>query len=391
MLLAKSCGGHKTAERVYVLEQKALDPLFIQQSFALPGEYDTFQSINNGHINTTYRMHFTDASGVVQEYVVQKINTNVFKDPDALMQNIVGVTTHLQKKIAARGGDVLRETLNFLPAVDGKYYVRDDNGNCWRCYCHVGGVYTCNTIESETVFYNAGEAFGAFQNELADYPGETLAETIPNFHNTVSRFADFERAVKEDAAGRAASVADEIAFVRAREADTHVLIDLLAKGELPVRVTHNDTKLNNILFDEKTNKGICIIDLDTVMPGLALYDFGDSIRFGANTASEDEKDVSKVSLSLPLYEAYTRGYLKSAGKSLTAQEIEYLPFSAKLMTYECGMRFLTDYLNGDTYFKTAYPEHNLVRCHTQFALVRDMEQKTDDMRAVTARAAAEAK
>lgn len=336
-------------------------------------------------------MHFTDASGAVQEYVVQKINTNVFKDPDALMQNIVGVTTHLQKKIAARGGDVLRETLNFLPAKDGKYYVCDDVGNCWRCYRHVGGVYTCNTIDSETVFYNAGEAFGAFQNELADYPGETLAETIPNFHNTASRFADFERAVKEDAAGRAASVADEIAFVRAREADTHVLVDLLAKGELPVRVTHNDTKLNNILFDEKTNKGICIIDLDTVMPGLALYDFGDSIRFGANTASEDEKDVSKVSLSLPLYEAYTRGYLKSAGKSLTAREIEYLPFSAKLMTFECGMRFLTDYLNGDTYFKIAYPEHNLVRCRTQFALVRDMEQKMDEMRAVTARAAAEAK
>lgn len=376
---------------MYVLEQKALDPLFIQQSFVLPGEYDTFQSINNGHINTTYRMHFTNADGKAEEYVVQKINTNVFRDPDALMQNIVGVTTHLQKKIAARGGDVLRETLNFLPAKDGKYYVRDDSGDCWRCYRHVGGVYTCNTIDSETVFYNAGEAFGAFQNELADYPGETLAETIPNFHNTASRFADFERAVEEDIAGRAASVADEIAFVRAREADTHVLIDLLASGELPVRVTHNDTKLNNILFDEKTNKGICIIDLDTVMPGLALYDFGDSIRFGANTASEDEKDVSKVSLSLPLYEAYTRGYLKSAGTSLTAQEIEYLPFSAKLMTYECGMRFLTDYLNGDTYFKTAYPEHNLVRCRTQFALVRDMEQKMDDMRAVTARAAAEAK
>ncbi len=377
----------KTAERVYVLEQKLLDPLFIQQSFALPGECGTVQALNNGHINTTYHLCFNEADGTREEYVVQKINTNVFKDPDALMQNIVGVTTHLQKKIAARGGDVRRETLNFLPAAGGKYYVRDDAGDCWRCYRHVGGVYTCNTIDSETVFYNAGEAFGAFQNELADYPGETLAETIPNFHNTVSRFADFERAVEEDVAGRAASAKEEIAFYRAREKDAHVLLDLLGKGELPVRVTHNDTKLNNILFDEKTNKGICIIDLDTVMPGLALYDFGDSIRFGANTASEDEKDVSKVSLSLPLYEAYTRGYLGAAGASLTACEIEYLPFSAKLMTYECGMRFLTDYLNGDTYFKIAYPEHNLVRCRTQLALVRDMEQKADEMAAITKQAA----
>lgn len=377
----------KTAERVYVLEQKLLDPLFIQQSFALPGEYGTAQALNNGHINTTYHLCFNEADGAREEYVVQKINTNVFKDPDALMQNIVGVTTHLQKKIAARGGDVRRETLNFLPAASGKYYVRDDAGDCWRCYRHVGGVYTCNTIDSETVFYNAGEAFGAFQNELADYPGETLAETIPNFHNTVSRFADFERAVEEDVAGRAASAKEEIAFYRAREKDAHVLLDLLDKGDLPVRVTHNDTKLNNILFDEKTNKGICIIDLDTVMPGLALYDFGDSIRFGANTASEDEKDVSKVSLSLPLYEAYTRGYLGAAGASLTACEIEYLPFSAKLMTYECGMRFLTDYLNGDTYFKIAYPEHNLVRCRTQLALVRDMEQKADEMAAITKQAA----
>ncbi len=382
--------GGKTAERVSVLEQKALDPLFIQQSFSLPGEYVTFESLNDGHINTTYRLHFKMPGGEEEVYVVQKINLNVFHDPDVLMQNIVGVTTHLQKKIAARGGDVRRETLNFLPAADGKYYVRDGAGDCWRCYYHVGGVYTCNTIDSEAVFYSAGEAFGAFQNELADYPGETLSETIPNFHNTVSRYRDFERAVAENLSGRAEKAQAEIEFVRARERDAHVLVDLLESGRLPLRVTHNDTKLNNILFDKETNKGICIIDLDTVMPGLALYDFGDSIRFGANTASEDEPDVSKVSLSLPLYEAYTRGYLRAAGRSLTDTEVEYLPFSAKLMTYECGMRFLTDYLNGDTYFKTAYAEHNLVRCRTQFALVKDMEDKAEEMRSATARACAEA-
>lgn len=384
------CRGKKTAERVSVLEQKALDPLFIQQSFSLPGEYDTFEALNDGHINTTYRLRFRGPDGKAETYVVQKINLNVFHDPDVLMQNIVGVTTHLQKKIAARGGDVRRETLNFLPAADGKYYIRDGAGDCWRCYYHVGGVYTCNTIDSEAVFFSAGEAFGAFQNELADYPSEQLSETIPNFHNTVSRYRDFERAAAENLSGRAEQAQAEIDFVRARERDAHVLVDLLESGELPLRVTHNDTKLNNILFDKETNKGLCIIDLDTVMPGLALYDFGDSIRFGANTASEDEPDVSKVSLSLPLYEAYARGYLKSAGQSLTDAEIQCLPFSAKLMTYECGMRFLTDFLNGDTYFKTAYPEHNLVRCRTQLALVADMEKKAEEMRAATARACAEA-
>ncbi len=198
---------------------------------------------------------------------------------------------------------------------------------------------------------------------------------------------DFEKAVQENRANRRETVEAEIQFVRDREADTHVLLDLIEKGELPLRVTHNDTKLNNILFDSQTNQGICIIDLDTVMPGLSLYDFGDSIRFGANTASEDEKDLSKVSLSLPLYKAYTEGYLSSAKESLWAREIEYLPFSAKLMTFECGMRFLTDYLNGDVYFKTEYAEHNLVRCRTQFTLVADMEKKMTDMQNITAEAA----
>lgn len=372
------------------MEKALFDPAFIQSSFALPGKYQGFITLNDGHINSTYVLDFVGEDKAPCSYVVQKINTNVFKNPDALMQNIVGVTTHLQKKIAARGGDTRRETLTFLPALDGKYYVCDDAGDCWRCYYHVGGVYTCNSIDCEEVFFNSGLAFGAFQNALADYPSETLLETIPNFHNTVSRFADFEKAVADNLAGRAESVAKEIEFIRARQADTHVLLDLLAQGKLPVRVTHNDTKLNNILFDDETNKGICIIDLDTVMPGLSLYDFGDSIRFGANTATEDEQDVTKVSLSLPLFKAYVEGYLSTAGQSLTPCEIEYLPFSAKLMTFECGMRFLTDYLNGDTYFKTAYPTHNLVRCRTQLALVADMEKKFSDMQKITADAAAAA-
>lgn len=362
------------------------DLSFIQNNFPIAGNYLGYTVKNDGHINATFVLHFEE-NGKKSDYTVQRINTNVFKNPDALMQNIVGVTSFLREKIVARGGDPDRETLCFLPAQDGKYYATDADGDCWRCYRYIDDVYTCNTIDSAEVFYNSGLAFGAFQKALADYPAETLAETIPNFHNTYSRFLDFETAVQENRAGRRDTVAAEIQFVRDREADTHVLLDLIEKRELPLRVTHNDTKLNNILFDNKTNQGICIIDLDTVMPGLSLYDFGDSIRFGANTASEDEKDLSKVSLSLPLYKAYTEGYLHTAKDSLWAREIEYLPFSAKLMTFECGMRFLTDYLNGDTYFKTDYPEHNLVRCRTQFTLVADMEKKMTEMQNITAEAA----
>ncbi|MCI5738368.1 MAG: aminoglycoside phosphotransferase family protein [Ruminococcus sp.] len=369
------------------METAMFDIEFLQSNFKLQGTYQSYKPLNDGHINSTFVLDYADEDGTAHSYVVQKINTHIFTNPDALMGNIVGVTTFLQKKIAARGGNVQRETLDFLPAADGKYYAKDSAGSCWRCYRHIGNVYTCNIIDSEEVFYNAGTAFGAFQQALADYPSETLVETIPNFHNTYSRFLDFKKAVADDLSGRRANVQDEIQFILDREADTHVLLDLIDKGELPLRVTHNDTKLNNILFDNKTNQGICIIDLDTVMPGLALYDFGDSIRFGANTASEDEKDVSKVSLSLPLYKAYTEGYLHTAKDSLWAKEIEYLPFSAKLMTLECGMRFLADYLNGDTYFKTAYPEHNLVRCRTQLALVADMERKMEEMQKITADAA----
>lgn len=355
--------------------------------FRYEGDFAGFMPINNGIINSTYQLDF-NKDGKVNKYVLQKINTNVFKDVDVLMSNIVGVTQYLREQIIARGGDPERETLNFLPASDGRYYFFDAEGGAWRSYIMVDDVYTCNIIDSEEVFFNAGKAFGEFQRNLAAYPADTLSETIPNFHNTYSRFLNLKKAIEDDIAGRAASVQAEIEFALAREADTHVLLDLIESGDLPLRVTHNDTKLNNILFDNTTNHGICIIDLDTVMPGLSLYDFGDSIRFGANTASEDEKDLSKVSLSLPLYESYVKGYLSAAKESLTEAEIKYLPFSGKLMTYECGIRFLTDYLNGDTYFKTRYPEHNLDRCHTQFTLVADMEKKMAEMDKITAEAAA---
>ena len=354
----------------------------IEKAFDIKGEYKEYRLSNDGHINNTYVVDF-DEDGKTKSYLLQLINTNVFKNPDELMENIVGVTEYVSKIVEANGGDKKRECLKVYHTVDGKPYFKDEDGNCWRIYNFILDAHTSSSIDNPATFAKAAKAFGNFQRMLADYPSETLHETIPNFHNTASRYEDFEKAVKDNIAGRADKVSKEIEFVRARKADTAVLVDMLKKGELPLRVTHNDTKLNNVMLDNKTNEGICVIDLDTVMPGLSLYDFGDSIRFGANTAVEDEKDLSKVSLSLELYKAYAEGYLGAAGKSLTKTEVEYLPFASKLMTFECGMRFLTDYLNGDTYFRIAYDDHNLDRCHTQFVLVYDMEKKMDDMMKIT--------
>lgn len=365
-------------------EQQPTFPLEeIIKNFNIDGEYIGYYLSNDGHINNTFVLEFDDGLGKIKSYLLQLINTNVFKNPDELMENIVGVTEYLRKIVVDNGGDPERECLNVYFTFDGKPYYRDADGNCWRCYNFITGAHSCQSIDDPETFANAARAFGKFQCLLADYPSETLHETIPNFHNTLSRFADFEKAVSDNIAGRADSVRDEIDFVLARRDDAGVLVKLLEKGKLPLRVTHNDTKLNNVMFDNETDEGICVIDLDTVMPGLSLYDFGDSIRFGANTAAEDEKDLSKVSLSLPLYREYTAGYLSTAGQSLTPTEVEYLPFSAKLMTFECGMRFLTDYLNGDTYFRIAYNDHNLDRCRTQFRLVEDMERKMEDMKAIT--------
>lgn len=365
-------------------EQQPTFPLEeIIKNFNIDGEYIGYYLSNDGHINNTFVLEFDDGLGKIKSYLLQLINTNVFKNPDELMENIVGVTEYLRKIVVDNGGDPERECLNVYFTSDGKPYYRDAGGNCWRCYNFITGAHSCQSIDDPETFANAARAFGKFQCLLADYPSETLHETIPNFHNTLSRFADFEKAVSDNIAGRVDSVRDEIDFVLARRNDAGVLVKLLEKGKLPLRVTHNDTKLNNVMFDNETDEGICVIDLDTVMPGLSLYDFGDSIRFGANTAAEDEKDLSKVSLSLPLYREYTAGYLSTAGQSLTPTEVEYLPFSAKLMTFECGMRFLTDYLNGDTYFRIAYDDHNLDRCRTQFRLVEDMERKMEDMKAIT--------
>ena len=359
-----------------------INVLDIIKQFPEFGKINGYKPITDGHINDTYVVEYLLDDGATAKYLLQRINTNVFKKPVKLMENVMGVTAHLRNKIIAAGGDPMRETLTVYPANDGKNYVMSDDGGCWRLYNFVDDTYSINELTNPEDFRNAALTFGNFQKLLADYPIETLHETIPNFHNTPSRFNDFKTAVENNFSGRKEECLPEIDFVLAREKDCSVITDLLESGVMPLKVTHNDTKLNNVLFDKKTNKGICVVDLDTVMPGSSLYDFGDSIRFGANTAAEDEKDLSKVTLSLEYFKAYVDGYLEAAGDSLTKEEIDLLPFASKLLTFECGMRFLGDFLNGDVYFKTEYPEHNLIRARTQFKLVADIEEKMAEMTAI---------
>ena len=311
--------------------------------------------------------------------ILQRMNREIFTKPVELMENVVGVTSYLREKIIERGGDPERETLNVIPAKDGKAYFVDSKGEYWRSYKFITDATCYDRVEKPEDFYESAVAFGNFQRLLADYPAATLHETIKGFHDTRARFQVFKNAVEQDVCGRADSVRKEIEFVLAHEETANVFGELQDKGQLPLRVTHNDTKLNNIMIDNVTRKGICVIDLDTVMPGLAMNDFGDSIRFGASTAAEDEKDLSKVSCSMELFEIYVKGFLQGCAGSLTPKEVELLPMGAKVMTYECGMRFLTDYLQGDHYFKIHREGHNLDRARTQFKLVEDMEAKWDTM------------
>lgn len=350
--------------------------------FAVEGRLMERRPYGNGHINDTFLLVYEIPEGVKKRYILQRMNHDIFRKPQELMENIVNVTEYLRKMIISQGGEPERETLNVVKTRDGKSNYRDSGGNYWRMFLFIERTVCLEKVESAKDFYDSAVAFGNFQRMLADYPAETLHETIPNFHHTPSRFRAFQKAVQEDKLGRAALVREEIAFAMEREKDTPVLTDLLAAGQLPLRVTHNDTKLNNILFDEESRKALCIIDLDTVMPGLSHYDFGDSIRFGASTGEEDERDLEKIELDLSLYEAFTKGYLEGCGGRLTDKEIETLPMGAKLMTYECGIRFLADYLEGDVYFKIHRDGHNLDRARTQFKLVADMEAKWDDMRAI---------
>lgn len=332
----------------------------------------------SGHINDTF-LADCRRDGEGKRYILQRINHEIFTDVESLMENVSGVTSYLRGVIEKEGGDPDRETLNLVPNQEGGLYYKDTSGCYWRAYKFIEGATTYDRVEKPEDFYESAEAFGHFQNLLADYPVEKLSETIPDFHNTPKRYRDFCQAVEEDKCGRASSVAEEINFVRERAEKMGIVMDQLKNGEIPYRVTHNDTKLNNIMIDDTTGKAICVIDLDTIMPGASVFDYGDSIRFGANTAAEDETDLSKVSLSIMLFETYTKGFLKGCAGSLTEAETELLPRGAWMMTLECGMRFLTDYLQGDTYFKVHRPGHNLDRCRCQFALVSDMEAKWEQM------------
>lgn len=354
----------------------------ILNNFSVAGKLVNFYPIDDGHINDTLTVVY-NVDGMEMRHLLQRINTTVFKNPDELMANVDYVTSYLRDIIIAAGGDCEREALYCKPTRNGKKYYTDSEGRVWRLYNFVENSFSHSSIESPEVFFNAGKAFGNFQRQLADFPIDQLYETIPDFHNTAKRYKNLVNSINIDPEGRVKYLSEEINFCYERRNETYVLTGKTVIGDLPLRVTHNDTKLNNILFDKDTNEPICVVDLDTVMPGLSLYDFGDAIRFGANTAAEDEKDVSKVSLDLNLYEQYVRGFLTTAGSSLVAEEVRLLPFSAKMMTLECGMRFLTDYIDGDVYFKIHYPDHNLVRCHTQFALVADIERKYEEMMKIT--------
>ena len=349
-------------------------------AFGFGNQCSYVKPFGEGHINETYAVYMPDHDGNdVPLYVLQRININVFKNPDQVMDNIFGVTEYLRNIIRRDGGDLDRESLSYIKTKSGDSYFEDEKGQPWRCLHYVPNSVCYQQVEKPEQFYQSALSFGHFLKQLGDYPAESLYETIPQFHDTRKRFRDFEDAQRKDVKNRARLCRQEIDFVLSRKDDCGVLMNQLEEGKLPLRVTHNDTKLNNILFDQDTDKGLCIIDLDTIMPGLAANDFGDSIRFGASTAEEDEQDLDKVHFDISLYDIYVKGYLEMAKDVLTPEEIKSLPWGARLMTLECGMRFLADFLQGDVYFKTAYPEHNLVRARTQFRLVKEMEEQFDEM------------
>ena len=350
----------------------------IAQAFQIDGAPVSCKEFGSGHINYTVKV-ITDTN---REYVLQRINKYVFKDPVSLMVNASSVTNFLRERV-----EDPRMALHFIATHEGSFYFLDDEGEYWRMYDFIGG-FCLDAPESEEDFYQSALAFGRFQHMLSDFPSHTLFETIPEFHNTVDRYRQLRESIAADAKGRLESVKEDIAFMLEREELACKLQRLRESGELPLRVTHNDTKLNNVLLDKKTRKSLCVLDLDTVMPGLSLYDFGDSIRFGAATAAEDEPDLSKMEMDLHLFEVYTKGFLEAA-TALTDREVELLPLGAFVITLELATRFMKDYLDGDVYFKTAYPEHNLVRARAQMKLAADMQSKFDEMNRIVAKVAAE--
>lgn len=350
--------------------------------YDMKGKLISVTPLGNGHINDTFLLEFNTPDTDAQRLVLQRINTDVFHEPEKLMKNITGITSHIARKVREQGGDLSREVLFFLRTAEGKPFAEDERGDYWRISRFIEDAVSYEQIESPELFYQGALAFGRFQQMLSDYPAETLYETITGFHDTQARYRGFLKAVQEDVAGRGAKVQDEIGFVIAHRELANAYSEAEKTGEIPLRVTHNDTKLNNIMLDKKTGRGLCVLDLDTVMPGYVMNDFGDAIRSGTNTAAEDDADRTRVSCDLELYEAFAKGFLEVLGSELTGQELRLLPTGAKVMTYELVIRFLTDYLHGDTYFKTAYDEQNLCRARNQIWLLTDMERKQDQMQMI---------
>jgi hypothetical protein len=345
----------------------------VVRQFQIDGELSGVVPYGSGHINDTYCVVF-DRSGVSTRSIVQRINTTIFRNPAALMENIQRVTSHLAAKLAGEP-DSARHVLTLIPARDGLAWHVDALGSYWRAYRFIEGARTYDAVESPQQAYQAAKAFGVFQKLLVDLPAPRLHDTIPDFHDTAKRFAAFAMAVDEDVANRAAHARAEIEFAFAHQSMVSILLD----ANLPERVTHNDTKFNNVLLDEASGEGLCVIDLDTVMPGLALYDFGDMVRTATSAAMDDEQDLKRVTMQFPMFEAVTRGYLSSAGSFLTKAEKQHLAFAGKLITFEQGIRFLTDYLAGDAYYKVHREGQNLDRCRTQFKLVESIEEQEEQM------------
>lgn len=349
----------------------------ILEKFQLNGTVKEYKAFGNGHINSTYKVICETEKGDIT-YILQYINSSVFKEPEKVMSNIEKVTDYLKPLVSSD-----REVLHFVKAHNGTICYRDANGDCWRMYKFVDCANGVDRPDNEE-FYECALAFGRFQRLLSDFPADSLYETIPDFHNTPKRYDNFLKSLDENKSGRAENAVAEIDFVKNYKDFYSTLLNANKEGKLPLRVSHNDTKSNNVLLDETTHKAVCVIDLDTIMPGFSVTDFGDAIRFGASTADEDEKDLSKVNFDVEKFRIYAKGFIDGCGGQLPKEEIMLLPEGAMMMTLECGMRFLTDYIDGDTYFKTAYPEHNLVRCRTQFKLASEMEKCWDEMKAIVA-------
>ena len=352
----------------------------IGDQFAISGDFLYGEELRNGHIHTTYRACYRSEDGQEDRYILQRINEYVFKDPAQVMRNVEKVTRHITWKLLRRRRDAAGQTLNLFPARGGRnYIILPEEGGMWRCYNNIEGTHTYDVVENTRQAYQAGFAFGSFQDLICDMNPEDIRESIPDFHNTPKRYADLLASAKADVMGRAANCQAELDLLAAWANRFSRITDMLASGEIPTRITHNDTKINNVMLDEETDNAVCVIDLDTVMPGSVLYDFGDMVRTATCMAEEDEEDLSKVRMEMPFFESLAEGYLDAAHDFLTQKEVEFLPFSGWLITTEIGIRFLTDYLDGDKYFRTEKPEHNLIRARNQFKLAQSIDSQVISM------------